>query len=82
MSLDEKLDRLFEELTKIEANIDAVTRALGVVEANSRLVVAQVEEHGGMIAHMERRLARVSVHCPIIKQDAVSSVSGARVGAR
>ena len=75
MSLDEKLDRLFEELSKIESKLDSVTRALRVVEANSRLVVSQVEEHGGMIAHMERRLSRVSMHCPLVKQEAAVSMS-------
>jgi len=59
--------KLFAKLDEVKTEMVGVRAELKRVAANSQLVVAQVQEHGGCIDRLEGAISRLKYRCPMFE---------------
>lgn len=79
----EQLDSLEARLTALDTNgrldsvkkeMEGLRKAMNRVATNSRLVVAQVESHGGVLHRLEEKFNKLDLKCPLLVEDEEGSV--------
>lgn len=64
-----------DQIEKLVEKLEEIREEMAKVAANSRLVVSQVEQHGTVIASLEKKLTRLNLRCPLIKDSPSDSVA-------